>query len=154
MAGREHRYHTTLFLVLLINPELLFSLQFLICTQLELLRRKKQKILVDKAEAEMESQHLLKLTETEKQKTVTQFQEIHQFLEEQETLLLSQMDEVEKEIVRQRDEHRSRLSRELTSVEGIIQELKEKRQQPASELLRDVQNTLQRSSLAWTTAGE
>ncbi|XP_042306685.1 zinc finger protein RFP-like isoform X2 [Sceloporus undulatus] len=118
--------------------------KFLIGIQLQLLRRKREKILVYKADLEKESQYLFKLTETERQKTVAQFQEIHRFLEEQEKLLLAQMDEVEKEIARQREEHGAKLCGELASVEEVIQELEEKRKQAASELLKDVQSTLQR----------
>uniref|UniRef100_UPI0010A0A26B tripartite motif-containing protein 10-like n=1 Tax=Podarcis muralis TaxID=64176 RepID=UPI0010A0A26B len=54
------------------------------------------------------------------------------------------MEEVEKEIAGRRDEQLARLSRKLSSLERIIQEMEEKRQQPASELLQDVRSTLQR----------
>uniref|UniRef100_A0A670HNR7 B30.2/SPRY domain-containing protein n=1 Tax=Podarcis muralis TaxID=64176 RepID=A0A670HNR7_PODMU len=71
------------------------------------------------------------------QKAEEKFRELHQFL-------LNQIKEVEKEIAGRRDEHRARLSRKLSSLERIIQEMEEKSQQPASELLQDVGSTLQR----------
>uniref|UniRef100_A0A670KBX7 RING-type domain-containing protein n=1 Tax=Podarcis muralis TaxID=64176 RepID=A0A670KBX7_PODMU len=78
---------------------------------------------------------LQKLTETERLKIVEKFRELRQFLEEQEKGLLNHMEEVEKEIAGRRDEQLARLSRKLSSLERIIQEMEEKRQQPASELL-------------------
>nr|XP_034959055.1 tripartite motif-containing protein 10-like [Zootoca vivipara] len=85
-----------------------------------------------------------KLTETERQKMVEKFSQLHQFLEEQEKRLLNEIEEMEKEITRRRDEHLATLSKELSSLERSIQEMEEKSQQPASELLQDVRSTLQR----------
>nr|XP_028573516.1 zinc finger protein RFP-like [Podarcis muralis] len=104
---------------------------------LENLRKERKKILAYEAELEKESQDLLKCTATEMQKAEEKFRELHQFL-------LNQIKEVEKEIAGRRDEHRARLSRKLSSLERIIQEMEEKSQQPASELLQDVGSTLQR----------
>ena len=64
------------------------------------------------------------------------FRKLHQILEEQEKLLLAQLEEVEKEIARKRDEHLARLSRELSSLGGLIREMEEKHQQPPGELLQ------------------
>uniref|UniRef100_A0A670HP53 B30.2/SPRY domain-containing protein n=2 Tax=Podarcis muralis TaxID=64176 RepID=A0A670HP53_PODMU len=77
-------------------------------------------------------------------KIVEKFRELRQFLEEQEKRLLTHVAEVEKEIAGRRDEELARLSRKLSSLERIIQEMEEKGQQPASELLQDVRRTLQR----------
>ncbi|XP_061475487.1 zinc finger protein RFP-like isoform X2 [Rhineura floridana] len=87
-------------------------------------------------------QEYKRLTETERQKIVDKFRQLHQFLEEQEQLLLAQMGELEKEIAKKRDDRLARLSEELSALEKIIWEMKEKHQQPASELLQDVRNTL------------
>ncbi|XP_008103935.2 E3 ubiquitin-protein ligase TRIM7 isoform X2 [Anolis carolinensis] len=91
------------------------------------------------------AQEYQELTQTERQHTVTQVQEIRHFLEEQEKLLLAQMDKVEEELARQKERNGARLIEELDSVDSIIWELEKKRQQPASELLKDVQGVLQRS---------
>ncbi|XP_053235831.1 zinc finger protein RFP-like isoform X2 [Podarcis raffonei] len=115
-----------------------------ICRRLEILRKEREEILAYQADLDKESKDLLKLTETERLKTVEKFRELRQFLEEQEKGLLSDVEEVEKEIVGRRDEQLARLSRKLSSLERIIQEMEEKRQQPASELLQDVRRTLQR----------
>ncbi|XP_066473077.1 zinc finger protein RFP-like [Tiliqua scincoides] len=116
-----------------------------ISSRLEILRAEREKIQMYKAGAEKESKDLLNQTEQNKQKTKAEFRQIHQFLEEEERSLLAQMEEVEKEIARRRDEHLARLCRELSSLENVIQEMEEKCQQPASEFLPDIRKTLQRS---------
>ncbi|CAI5768649.1 finger RFP-like [Podarcis lilfordi] len=115
-----------------------------ICRRLEILRKERREILAHQADLDKESKDLLKLTETERLKIVEKFRELRQFLEEQEKGLLNHMEEVEKEIAGRRDEQLARLSRKLSSLERIIQEMEEKSQQPASELLQDVRRTLQR----------
>uniref|UniRef100_G1KM56 B30.2/SPRY domain-containing protein n=2 Tax=Anolis carolinensis TaxID=28377 RepID=G1KM56_ANOCA len=53
------------------------------------------------------------------------------------------MEEVEKEISAKGGEHLARLSEELSSLSKLIQEMEEKHQQPASELLQDIRSFLQ-----------
>uniref|UniRef100_A0A670HP32 Zinc finger protein RFP-like n=1 Tax=Podarcis muralis TaxID=64176 RepID=A0A670HP32_PODMU len=115
-----------------------------ICRRLEILRKEREEILAHQAALDKECKDLLKLTETERLKTVEKFRELRHFLEEQEKRLLNDVEEVEKEIGGRRDEQLARLSRKLSSLERIIQEMEEKSQQPASELLQDVRRTLQR----------
>uniref|UniRef100_A0A670HQD0 Uncharacterized protein n=1 Tax=Podarcis muralis TaxID=64176 RepID=A0A670HQD0_PODMU len=107
-----------------------------ICRHLEILRKEREEILAYQADLDKESKDLLKLTETERLKIVEKFRELRQFLKEQEKRLLNHMEEVEKEIAGRRDEQLARLSGKLSSLERIIQEMEEKRQQPASELLQ------------------
>ncbi|XP_059570821.1 zinc finger protein RFP isoform X2 [Alligator mississippiensis] len=80
-------------------------------------------------------------TEAERQKLVSEFQQLHQFLEEQERLLLDQLGELEKEIIRSQNE---KLSMEISRLSDLISEMERKCQQPASEFLQDVRNTLSR----------
>ncbi|XP_062829699.1 E3 ubiquitin-protein ligase TRIM7-like [Anolis carolinensis] len=110
---------------------------------LETLKKEREKIPVYKADAARESQDLLKKTQREKDKTAAAFRRMHQFLEEQERNLLAKMDEVEKEISAKGEEHLARLSEELSSLSKLIQEMEEKHQQPASELLQDIRSFLQ-----------
>ncbi|XP_062978487.1 zinc finger protein RFP-like [Elgaria multicarinata webbii] len=117
----------------------------LIRRRLEILREERERILAYKAETEKENKELLKETKAEREKAVAQFRQLRQLLEEQEKLLLTQIEGLEEQIARRRDEHQAKLSEELSSLESLIQELEEKSQQPASELLQDVRNTLQRS---------
>ncbi|KAL8213170.1 UNVERIFIED_CONTAM: hypothetical protein K2H54_061101 [Gekko kuhli] len=114
------------------------------CSCIDILRKEKEKILACTEDTELESEELLKGTRSERKKTLTEFRKLHQFLEEQEQLLLGHIDEVEKEIARERDERLARLSGELSSLESLIQEMEKKIQQPARDFLKDVRSTLQR----------
>ncbi|XP_077778251.1 zinc finger protein RFP-like [Podarcis muralis] len=116
-----------------------------ISTYLDNMKKEREKFLVFKADAEKESQDLLKQTGAEREKMVAEFRQLHQFLEEQEKRILAQMAEVEKEIAAKREEHLARLSRELSSLDSLIREMEEKLQEPASELLQDIGSFLQRS---------
>nr|XP_034963401.1 uncharacterized protein LOC118081201 isoform X1 [Zootoca vivipara] len=116
----------------------------LIRSLLEILMKEKEKILAYQADLDKESQDLLKLTETGRQKTVEKFRQLQQFLKEQEKHHLGHIEEVEKEIARKRNEQLARLSRERVFLEKVVQEMEEKRLQPANELLQDVRSTLQR----------
>nr|XP_016847383.1 PREDICTED: zinc finger protein RFP isoform X1 [Anolis carolinensis] len=111
---------------------------------LETLQKEKKTILSYKVEAVRESQDLLVKTQRAKEKTVATFMHLHQFLEEQERNLLDQMEKVEKEISAKWEEHLARLSEELSSLSKLIQEIEEKNQQPASELLQDIKHFMQR----------
>ncbi|KAL8212934.1 UNVERIFIED_CONTAM: hypothetical protein K2H54_059675 [Gekko kuhli] len=137
--SKEHRNHETLPLD---EASQEYKDQF--CSCLEILKKERDGILVYKRDTEKESQDLLKQTTGVKQETVAKFRQLHKFLEEQEKLLLAQMEEVEKEVAKERDQHLAELSKELSSLEGLIREMEEKSQQPADELLQDVRSTLQR----------
>ncbi|XP_062978495.1 zinc finger protein RFP-like [Elgaria multicarinata webbii] len=121
-----------------------------ICSQVKILKKKRREMLAYKADAENEMQDTLKQTKAEREKTVVQFRRLRQLLEIQEKLLLAQIEEVEEEIARRREEHQARLSQELSSLECLIREMEEKCQQPASELLQDWKNTLRRSEVKQT----
>ncbi|CAI5768468.1 finger RFP-like [Podarcis lilfordi] len=137
--SKEHENHKVIPL-----KEALEEYKEEICHRLEILRKEREEILAYQAALDKESKDLLKLTETERLKIVEKFRELRQFLEEQEKRLLTHVEEVEKEIAGRRDEQLARLSRKLSSLERIIQEMEEKSQQPASELLQDMRGTLQR----------
>nr|XP_020633026.1 LOW QUALITY PROTEIN: tripartite motif-containing protein 7-like [Pogona vitticeps] len=117
----------------------------LITSHLELLKKDRAEIMTYKEERVNESKHLLTQTKAKMEKMKAEFRKLRQFLEEHEKLLMVQMEEVEKEIARKRDEHLARLSEELSSLGGLIQEMKQKFQQPLGELLQDVGRILQRS---------
>ncbi|XP_043359203.1 zinc finger and SCAN domain-containing protein 2-like isoform X3 [Dermochelys coriacea] len=71
-----------------------------------------------KAEEEWQSAELLKQTEAERQKIVAEWKELRGFLEEQEQLLLSQLEELARAIVKRRDEGVSRPSGEIFLLRG------------------------------------
>ncbi|XP_053149351.1 uncharacterized protein LOC128343940 [Hemicordylus capensis] len=137
--SKEHRAHNVIPV-----PEAAQEYQDQFCSFLELLRKGREKILACKVDAEKESQKLFNQIVAERQKTVAEFRQLHKFLEEQETLLLTQIVEAEKAIARRKDEHMATLSEELSSLDKVIQEMEEKCGQSASELLQDVRSTLKR----------
>ncbi|XP_062978497.1 E3 ubiquitin-protein ligase TRIM7-like [Elgaria multicarinata webbii] len=113
--------------------------------RLDSLRKERERILAYQADTEKENEDLLAQTKAEREKAVAEFRGLHQFLEGLERLLLAQLEAVEKEIARKREEHLGRLSEELSSLESLIREMEEKCQQPASEFMQDVRSTLRRS---------
>ncbi|KAL8212936.1 UNVERIFIED_CONTAM: hypothetical protein K2H54_059687 [Gekko kuhli] len=137
--SKEHRDHETLPLE---EASQEYMDQFHSC--LEILKEERERIVAYKGDVEKESQDLLKQTEGEKQETVTKFRELHVFLEEQEKLLLAQMEEVEKEVAKKRDQRLAEISEVLSSLESLIQEMEGKHQQPARDLLQGARRTLQR----------
>ncbi|XP_060126811.1 E3 ubiquitin-protein ligase TRIM7-like [Zootoca vivipara] len=139
-VSKEHKSHEV---VPLEEASQEFKDQISSC--LDNVRKKREKILVFKADTEKESQDLLKQTGAEREKMVAEFRQLRQFLEEQEKLLLAQMAEVEKEIAAKREEHLARLSGELSSLESLIREMEEKLQEPMSEFLQDIGSFLHRS---------
>ncbi|KYO21439.1 hypothetical protein Y1Q_0001648 [Alligator mississippiensis] len=110
-------------------------------TYLKTLSEDKEKLLGLKMNGDERIQDYLQKTEAERQKLVSEFQQLHQFLEEQERLLLDQLGELEKEIIRSQNE---KLSMEISRLSDLISEMERKCQQPASEFLQDVRNTLSR----------
>ncbi|XP_044838449.1 zinc finger protein RFP-like [Mauremys mutica] len=113
-------------------------------TQLKTLREEREKLLGLKVTGEGESQEYLKQTQTERQKVVSEFQQLRQFLEEQERLLLAQLKKLDEEIVRIQNENVSKLSEQISHLSELISELEEKCQKPASEFLQNVRSTLSR----------
>ncbi|XP_044840046.1 tripartite motif-containing protein 10-like [Mauremys mutica] len=85
-----------------------------------------------------------KQTETERQKIVSEFQELQQFLEEQERLLLAQLEKLDKEIVKIQNENITKLSEQISHLSELISELEGKCEKPSSEFLQDVKSTLSR----------
>ncbi|XP_077187191.1 tripartite motif-containing protein 10-like [Paroedura picta] len=135
----EHKGHTMLIVEQAVQ---LYKDQIYNC--LETVRRERERVLADKATAKTETQDLLKSTKSERKKTVTKLKQLSELLEEGEKVLLAQMEAVEKDIARKRDEHLARLSQDLSSLESLIREMEEKIQQPPSEFLQDIRSTLQR----------
>ncbi|XP_039374812.1 E3 ubiquitin-protein ligase TRIM7-like [Mauremys reevesii] len=113
-------------------------------SRLEILKKEREEILTFKLSGENKSHELLKQLETEKQKIVSEFQQLHQFLEEQERLLLAQLEELKKEIEKTGTKYVAKLSEELSSFSSLIGEMEQNCQQPASEFLQDIKGTLSR----------
>ncbi|XP_077187076.1 E3 ubiquitin-protein ligase TRIM7-like [Paroedura picta] len=137
--SKEHRGHETLPL-----EEASQEYKDQLRNGLEILKKETRKILEYKGEFEKESQEVLEQTTAAKQDTAAKFRQLHLFLEEQEKHLVAQVEEVEKAIAKERDQHLAELSESLSALESLIREVEEKCQQSPSEILQDVRNTLQR----------
>nr|XP_056723537.1 uncharacterized protein LOC130493928 [Euleptes europaea] len=142
--SKEHRDHETLPLE---EASQEYKDQF--CNRLEMLKKERERIVACKAEVVKESQDLLKQMMGEKQEMAAKFRQLHSFLEEQEKRLLAQMEEMEKELPKNRDQHLAELSEALSSLDSLIREMEQKCQQPASQLLQDARSTLQSSGERW-----
>uniref|UniRef100_A0A8C3XMH0 Zinc finger protein RFP n=1 Tax=Chelydra serpentina TaxID=8475 RepID=A0A8C3XMH0_CHESE len=78
----------------------------------------------------------VKQTETERQKILSEFQQLRQFLEEQERLLLARLEKLDEEIVKIQNENITKLSEQISRLSELISELEGKCQKPASEFLQ------------------
>lgn len=67
---------------------------------------------------------------------MSEFEQLHQFLREQERLLLARLAELDQEIVKLQDENVTKLSKEISRLSEQISELEGKCRQPASEFLQ------------------
>ncbi|XP_044837297.1 zinc finger protein RFP-like [Mauremys mutica] len=137
--SRVHRAHTVVPI-----EEAAQEYKERIQAHLKTLRKEREKLLGLKATGERNCREYLKQTQTERQKIVTEFQQLRQFLEEQERLLLAQLEKLDEEIVRIQNENVSKLSEQISHLSELISELEGKCQKPASEFLQDVRTTLSR----------
>nr|XP_014431617.1 zinc finger protein RFP-like [Pelodiscus sinensis] len=111
---------------------------------MKILKKERDEIQSFKLSGEKKSQELLKQLETERQKIMSEFEQLFEFLKEQERLLLARLEEVNKEIEKRRDEYVAKLSEELSSFSSLISEMEQKCQQPTSKFLQDIKDTLRR----------
>ncbi|XP_039358184.1 tripartite motif-containing protein 10-like [Mauremys reevesii] len=135
----QHRSHTVLLM-----DDAAQKYKERIQAHLKTLREDREKLLGLKATGERNCQDYLKQTQTERQKIVSEFQQLQQFLEEQERLLLAQLEKLDKEIVRIQNENVSKLSEQISRLSELISEVEGKCQTPESEFLQDVRSTLSR----------
>ncbi|XP_037770405.1 zinc finger protein RFP-like isoform X2 [Chelonia mydas] len=113
-------------------------------TRLNTLKQEREELLEWKQDGEKQSQEYLGKIEAERQKIVSEFEQLRQLLEEQEQLLLAQLEELDKEIVKIQDENVTKLSEEISRLSDLISEIEEKCQQPTSEFLQDIKSTWSR----------
>ncbi|XP_075769201.1 uncharacterized protein LOC102457128 isoform X2 [Pelodiscus sinensis] len=114
---------------------------------LKTLREEREKLLGRKTTTEGKSQEYLKWTQAERQMIVAEFQQLRQFLEEQEQLLLAQLEKLHKEIWRFQTDIFRKLSVQISRISERISELEGMCPKPASEFLQDVRSTLSRCDM-------
>ncbi|XP_075765599.1 zinc finger protein RFP-like isoform X2 [Pelodiscus sinensis] len=137
--SRAHREHTVLPIA-----EAAQEYKGKIQAHLKTLREEREKLLGWKATGEGRSQECLKQTQAERQKIVAEFQQLRQFLEEQERLLLARLEKLDEEIGRLQTDTVRKLSAQISRLSERISELEGTCQKPASEFLQDMRSTLSR----------
>uniref|UniRef100_K7FCD1 Zinc finger RING-type eukaryotic domain-containing protein n=1 Tax=Pelodiscus sinensis TaxID=13735 RepID=K7FCD1_PELSI len=103
---------------------------------LKTLREEREMLLGRKMTAERKSHEYLKQTQGERQMIVVEFQQLRQFLKEQERLLLAQLQKLDEEIVRLQTDTVRKLSAQISRLSQVIGELEGKCQKPGSEFLQ------------------
>ncbi|XP_074927260.1 zinc finger protein RFP-like isoform X4 [Chelonoidis abingdonii] len=140
--SRAHRAHTVVPI-----EEAAQEYKEKIQAHLETLREEREKLLGFKVTGEGKSQEYLIQTQTERQKIVSEFQQLRKFLEEQEQCLLAQLANLEKEIVKIQNENVTKLSEGISCLSDLISEMEGTCQKPASEFLPDIRRTLSRCEM-------
>ncbi|KAM4834899.1 E3 ubiquitin-protein ligase TRIM15 [Thomomys bottae] len=131
--GPSHQAHTVAFLDEAIQPY-----RDRLRSRLEFLSTERDKIKDIKYQENQKIQLLLTQIEGKKQQVEAAFERLQQELESQNHFLLVRLRELEQEIWKQRDEYIAKVSEEVDRLGAQVEELEEKCQQPASELLQDV----------------
>ncbi|XP_065436450.1 zinc finger protein RFP-like, partial [Chrysemys picta bellii] len=139
--SKQHRDHT-----IIPAEEAAEEFKEKIQSHLKMLREEREKLLGFKVIREKRSQEYLRNIQTERQKIVSEFQQLRQFLKEQEQLLLAQLEKLDKKIVKIQNESVSKVSEEISRLSELISELEGKCQKPVTELLQDIRSTMSRSA--------
>ncbi|KAL8213091.1 UNVERIFIED_CONTAM: hypothetical protein K2H54_060702 [Gekko kuhli] len=121
-------------------------------SQLQSLEQERQKLQEQKVADDQRSQKFLTQLQAEKKKT-----KLHNYLEKEEHLRLSLLEEMEKAMVKRDEENYSRFSKEVSHLSCLITEMEQKLQQSENEFLQDPKTVQSRyvtfvSPLSFTTA--
>ncbi|XP_074786629.1 zinc finger protein RFP-like [Athene noctua] len=109
--------------------------------RLQALKEEREKYLQSRKTGARKSLYLGK-TKSEGKKTVCEFEQLHQFLKDQEHLLLTQLADLDRAITRVQEEAVAKVSEEMFHLDTMIWEMEGKFQQPASEFLQDIRRLL------------
>ncbi|XP_055648471.1 E3 ubiquitin-protein ligase TRIM7-like isoform X2 [Falco peregrinus] len=86
----------------------------------------------------------LEKTKAERQRVFSTFEGLRLFLEDHARDLLAQLGVLERDIEKMQEENITSLTKEISCLDTLIQEMEEKCQQPASKFLQDIRSTLNR----------
>ncbi|NXF54675.1 TRI27 protein, partial [Oceanites oceanicus] len=103
--------------------------------RLQALKEEREKYLESRKTGARKSSYLEK-TKTEGKKIVCEFEQLHQFLKDQERLLLTQLADLDRAITRVHEEAVAKVSEEMSHLDTLIWEMEGKFQQPASQFLQ------------------
>uniref|UniRef100_A0A8C0FVR9 TRI27 protein n=1 Tax=Bubo bubo TaxID=30461 RepID=A0A8C0FVR9_BUBBB len=103
--------------------------------RLQALKEEREKYLESRKTGLRKSLYLGK-TKNEGKKIVCEFEQLHQFLKDQERLLLTQLADLDRAITRVQEEAVAKVSEDMSHLDTLIWEMEGKFQQPASEFLQ------------------
>uniref|UniRef100_A0A8D0H1F6 Uncharacterized protein n=1 Tax=Sphenodon punctatus TaxID=8508 RepID=A0A8D0H1F6_SPHPU len=112
--------------------------------RLQVLEKEREDILMLISNGGKETQELLTHIQEEKKKSLAEFKQLHQFLEEQEQGLLARLEDLEKTIVQKHNDYIARLSSEISCLNSLIRDTRQMCHQPLRLFFQDVNNTLNR----------
>ncbi|KAL4837469.1 hypothetical protein H8958_001694 [Nasalis larvatus] len=133
----EHAAHTMRFLEDAAAP---YREQIHKC--LKCLRKEREEIQEIQSRENKRMQVLLTQVSTKRQQVISEFAHLRKFLEEQQSILLAQLESLDGDILKQQDEFDFLVAGEICRFSALIEELEEKNERPARELLTDIRSTL------------
>uniref|UniRef100_A0A8D0DFS1 Zinc finger protein RFP-like n=1 Tax=Salvator merianae TaxID=96440 RepID=A0A8D0DFS1_SALMN len=137
--SKEHRHHTTIPAEKAVQD---YKEQFQ--KKMKNWKQKRDKLQRLKLAEEKRCWEYLGQLDNERKKIRSEFDQLHQFLEEQEECLLARLEQLEKEVMKEEKTITSKLSKEISSLSDLLSELEEKCKQSPSEFLPDLKNTISR----------
>ncbi|NWZ27447.1 TRI10 protein, partial [Asarcornis scutulata] len=103
---------------------------------LENLKKQREELLELKASGERRCQGYLTQTEAERQKIVSEFRQLRRFLKDQEVVLLAQLGELDREVMRRQEEEEAKVSGEISLLDILIWEAEKKLEKPTRGFLQ------------------
>ncbi|NXE57015.1 TRI27 protein, partial [Casuarius casuarius] len=102
---------------------------------LKVFKEERERFLESRKSGERKSSYLEK-TKDEGKKIACEFEHLHQFLKDQERLLLTQLADLDRAIMKVQEEATTKITEEMSHLDTLIWEMEGKFQQPASEFLQ------------------
>uniref|UniRef100_A0A8D0BX20 Uncharacterized protein n=1 Tax=Salvator merianae TaxID=96440 RepID=A0A8D0BX20_SALMN len=106
--------------------------------------KKRQELEALRSEEEQKSQNSLACLEKEKEKVLSAFEQLQMAIEENKHTWLSWLDNLEKNMKKNREKNVAELLNQITDLSSLIAETEKKCQKPASEFLQDIADGLDR----------
>lgn len=130
--SQAHRFHTVIPV-----EEAAEEYKEEIQARLQALKEEREKYLESRKTGARKNLYLEK-TKNEGKTMVCEFEQLHQFLKDQERLLLTQLADLDRAITRVQEEAVAKVSEEMSHLDTLIWEMEGKFQQPASQFLQDI----------------
>ncbi|XP_039217071.1 E3 ubiquitin-protein ligase TRIM39-like isoform X2 [Crotalus tigris] len=137
--SHEHRSHTV---VSLDDASQEYKEKMQKC--LEPLEKKLQEIAHCKSREEKKAGELKRKVEDRRQLIISEFEELHLFLAEEQEILMQRLENEEKEILQKLKENVAELSEQRIALNSLITEIEEKCLQSGMDMLKDVRSTFER----------